>query len=79
MNPLFQRILNAYLQREGTYSLYETDYNLLPLIFPVATRNNLDLSKDYETEAIYLPARANAKNITIAERMRAYAQYRTTK
>lgn len=79
MNSLFRRILNAYLQREGTYSIHSVDYHLLPLIFPVATRNNLDLSRDYETESIILPARASAKNITIAERMRYYATYRAAR
>lgn len=79
MNTLFQRILNAYLQQPGTYSIHANDYNLLPLVFRVQERNNLDLAKDYEDQAIILPARANAKNLTLAERMRCYALHRTTR
>lgn len=83
MNKLFLRILNVYLGKirttEQGFSLANEYYNHLPMIFRVKAHNDLDLSKDYETQKIILPARANARNMKLAERMRRYATYRVTK
>lgn len=78
MNILFQRIINCYQNRRYNYTISEADYNLLPYIFRVKDHNDLALSQEYAQECIKLPARANAKNLKFAERMRRYASYRTT-
>lgn len=54
------------------------DYNHLPMIFRVKEKNNLDLSANLAGEEVIFPARANAKNLKLAERMRTYASYRPT-
>ena len=79
MNILFQRIINGFLNRKEDYPISDSEYNLLPYIFRVQSSNNLDLSQNYNGVPITLPARAAARNMTIAERMRKYASYRVTK
>lgn len=54
------------------------DYNHLPMVLRVKAKNNLDLSMDLAGEEVIFPARANAKNLKLAERMRTYASYRPT-
>jgi len=80
MSPLFLRILDGYLGRTKRKITQDAEYyNHLPMIFRVKDYNNLDLSQDYKARSIILPARANARNIHLAERMRRYATYRVTK
>lgn len=80
MNSLFLRILTGYLGRTKRKVMQDIEYyNHLPMIFRAKDYNNLDLSQDYEARTIILPARANARNMKLAERMRRYATYRVTK
>lgn len=79
MTSLFQRIINAYLRRSQSFPISTEEYNFLPLIFRVQARNDLDLSEDYVNEPVFLPARASARNLQLAERMRRYTAYRPTK
>lgn len=80
MDILFRRIINGYLNRKEDYPMSAAEYNLLPYIFIAQVyNNNLDLSQNYAGVPLTLKARATARNMTIAERMRKYASYRTTK
>jgi hypothetical protein len=79
MDILFRRIINGYLNRKEDYPISAAEYNLLPYIFMTQVYNNLDLSQNYAGVPLTLKARAAARNLTIAERMRKYASYRTTK
>ncbi len=67
-------ILSGYTNETG-----ESRYNLLPMVFRVKDRNNLDLSSDLSGQEVIFPARARAKNLKLAERMRTYASYRPTR
>jgi hypothetical protein len=79
MNVLFQRILNGYLGRSEFTPITGSELNLLPYVFLVSDFNSLDLSSDNSGIPIQLPARAGARNMTLAERMRSYSSYRVTK
>jgi len=71
--PIF---IQTVLSRYGTST---SDYNQLPMIFRIKQKNNLDLSIDLAGAEVLFPARANAKNLKLAERMRQYASSRTTR
>ncbi len=67
-------VLSRYSSERG-----EDRYGLLPMVFRVKARNGLDLSADLAGEEVIFPARGNAKNMKLAERMRTYASYRPTR
>ena len=79
MNVFFQSIINAFRNRIAARRLGEDDYHLLPYVHRIKDRNDLDLSDDNDDTDIVLPARAIAKNLLLAERMRRYATHRATK
>lgn len=79
MNQLFQSLINAFRDRVASRRLSEADYHLLPYVHRVKARNDLDLADDNDDIDIVLPARAIAKNLLLAERMRRYATHRATK
>ena len=66
-------VLSRYSSERG-----ENRYGVLPMVFRVKDRNGLSLASDLAGEEVTFPARARAKNLKLAERMRMYASYRPT-
>lgn len=52
------------------------DLNLLPMVFRFKNHNHLDLAADYNGKEFLLPARGNAKNMSLSERLRRYIAQR---
>lgn len=71
-------MIDVFITTVLAYYSEFNDYNYLPMVLRVKDKNNLDLSADLAGEEVIFPARANAKNLKLAERMRTYASYRPT-